>query len=606
MATLDPGKLEEIAQYLNGFNATQLTSAERNALFALGVSTGNFGAGFQPVGSNAFTAFYEKWLAPNGLAPVVDLGGEEATGVATLIALTASGVLTADEAEAFLTSKYGVSLSGDAYDLSWVPVLGGKVTEPQEIAEAAAADASDGLTQSEQPPLDQAVANAKTAAGLPSQGSVAPLPYIYEPQIADDAEPGEIAQEVALLSDSIVREVSEIRSGRGLSYPPNTISGDAIIAGTLPASKLELSALYDKVGAHPSAEQAVKLNYAVDGGVDHWLEATTSSVLYRGPARVQRVTSFDIPPTFQPERGLVRYRILRAGVKLTVLGVRVADAHTHNINAAPIALEVQYGFVLTGIPDFLKGSQRKLLYAAFSGDVPASLTAERTPATINSKTFKLFDAWADETFRATPQSLFTEFAPAALSGSSSRYLTQPSWSGSGSQDNYLNQVRGFAFQLVSGRQQDEVYAQLNGRQSAMYPHIGGQPAGDRVSVPEGFDAPPPCTAGAVLADSVATNWLPLYAPGTPSSYFTSGRVIQNTDPVQQGVPFLGEDCHRLREKEDSFSLVVQVWPPKLIDGPNGYGAQVTGDCRRPATWGAVGLEIDPQNGREIAVDIVVA
>jgi hypothetical protein len=146
--------------------------------------------------------------------------------------------------------------------------------------------------------------------------------------------------------------------------------------------------------------------------------------------------------------------------------------------------------------------------------------------------------------------------------------------------------------LLSGRTAEEIYQQLNSRNANSGAHLLDEACGPTSSAPYGLRPRSPCSAGVYTRTSNTSQ-----ANQCRDEAYTG---IATDTHVVTGVPFAYEDCDRLKQTADQFSLLIQPAIAKSVQLSAGGQAWAA-----PAQWHQNGVRTSLVNGREWAVDVIV-
>jgi hypothetical protein len=433
--------------------------------------------------------------------------------------------------------------------------------------EAAAADMflAGGATRAELAAL--AVGAAITQARAGEESALAPT------ALPEEYDRGSIESALRRMAAQIRTEIEDLRSLKRVRFPTASVPGQAVAPGSLPFSALNPVEAHEALGRVAGPEQTIDL--AVGGAaMDQFLADGAAT----GPGRIRRARATR-PPDWKPHAGPQRYRVLQPD---TPFGVMWLEFRTDSWTSSPPAFldfcDVHYGMVLTGIPHTLGRIPTQVRLASYGLEAPSSLAY-------------LFE---DAGF------------PAAWSGADrlwenraeAEYHTQakPAWSIMGAAgpltptQAVLDRIHGVSVALITGTTAEAVWQQLNTRQSVAGGMIerGGLAPG--VTLPGGIELSVPCGASVITWNG---------ATGGAERYTHQAKGYNlNTEPrLVQGVPFLFEDCERLRASEREFSLVIQPVVSRSF--------AVAGTWPSPAHWAQIGLRTPRATRRKWAVDIVI-
>lgn len=602
MAILQQEQFQEVAALLNSGINEAFKGADASGLqFSVDLNTFVV-EGTGSKGNRRFLDQYEFVKNTLGYDQRVfeQLGVNAVFDLTGLTYLVQVGAITPEQAEAFLLTKYpsagftGGSF-GDVRPLV-VPEDDGKA-EPAGSPEDEKGVVERGQEARE---IQQDIGGGSLVAADASPGSI-PIRVGEVPTTIPDSD--ELQRVLEDTTRQVQRAVSRVQNGQ-LRLQANSIDGRVIIPGSLPYSAMDPIDAQTRLQEFPGPEQAITLRIVPDPVLDDWAEdeddlQTSSGLRFKGPRRVWRVASVSAGPEYRPTLGPVRYRIITNEMRFGIGSVRYKDP------GKVVGLdshEIRYGIVIRGIPSYFGRPVNRILYCDYESFSPSALKWQDPGVTTPNLTgpTTLFEETAENKFNVAPPTLYSAFSDATVGGDGGEIPDQE----------YLDNIDGFTFMLINGRTAEEVYAQLNSLPSTINAHIGGRGAGPGDSCPASLEVTSITTGGVVVAGAGAptvpvSRTLKVFDPpagGGPSTAFSLSGAAAPV--VQEGVPFLMEDCERLRIKDDTFAVQVQVWPPRVSNwlsssnGADNYG-------RHPSHWHLRGVDLDKQNDRRIGIDIVV-
>ena len=354
----------------------------------------------------------------------------------------------------------------------------------------------------------------------------------------------------------------------GIRLAANSVPGDAIVPGTIDATRLNPFSFPARFSRKPGPDEALGLSFAPSTTMDRWVKGTNDE----GPGRIRRVSRVSTPPGYQPGPGPTRYRIVRPNMKFGVMALRMRDDGT------PTECEIFFGVVLANIPHPL-GRVPQLIETAWSGTAPSAFalrTNEPSQFQVWSNT-RLFHDRAKATYEDANFPFLTAFGDAS---DPLLYPLDTDW-----EDN-----QGITVQLITGTNADEVYRQLNtlpGRGVV----IGEPGEGPADSFPKGLPILPAATANVLRWDGDSPpgqlNWDHL---DESTDLSTQGRVAQ-------GVPFAYEDCDRIKATDSTFSLLVKLRFVKQKELNNNWAS--------PDQWHTIGVETVGGGQRDWGLDVII-
>lgn len=473
------------------------------------------------------------------------------------------GFLSASEAEAFLTTKYP--------DYQWAGGVWGDQGPDQSEQKSTERQNRVGNRLDEQGIEEPEITRLEESQRVKQESGTAPsFGPLDESAIQIDSLPeaydsDEIQQGLDTAMLRVNARLGSLRNGN-IEYQPHTIPGEAMVPGSVSFASLDPKAVREALNGFPGPEDAITLRVAPVGGTDTWIESSG----VKGPGRVWRVTSAQLPADFAPGPGPIRYRVISPGMRFPVCATEI----TADPVAAPTEVGIHYGFVLAGIPSF--GQQfGQIIGSQWVGDGPTSYATEETTAEGD---------WNDTPtiFEDQPRAAFETVQRAFMEPLGNDAFLSPSLS-----DALV--ARGFLFGLIKGRTAQEVFQELCTRSTLTGARWVTDGALEGVSVPRGTTVRP-MTSAQVVNSQTGTNTLDVHVEGDDLSGLTT---------VVEGVPFLYRDCRKLVATQSTFSMMVMV----DLDRTVSIGTSDT--FANPAAWHQFGLKTVQEQGREWQVDVIV-
>jgi len=615
--TLNETKVDQVTQLVNSYTGyldggpnyiSSLKEYDKSLFEALGdyetVITANaigLGAPAKPVIVNNLSAAVQALFPSGDLAGLYESTNLSPLEVARLASLVAAGVISAEEADGYITSVYGMSWVESGISFVALPQFESKLKASQEAVNQEVVEASSD-TEPGEPETDDVLSIQSATGGEP----VVQRTLLQTLDVPDDAEGEEVAQALRNLADQVQLELNSLASGESLALQKSSLDGRTIIPGTLPPNALNLKDFDFELQGLPRQSEAIELNLAKDQALDRWLEGPNT----RGPGRVQRVESVSVPPDFRPGLGAIRYRIVDVGSTFGPLWVQPTET---NINASGVEngwgsqMEVVYGAVITGIPNFLLGSRRRLLRLDYVGESVSPLgvrNASGTPSWIKNNP-GTFEQVVDSVWVDASRTRFSSSYNSALQSFSSKQFLNPEFQFGTDEHPYLTSVQGFGVQILAGPTVEECFPQVAGREHPNVASFRSSPLGEAATIPPGLEHD--CPAGL----AAATRW----DNGQTAQVFAADwggggyPTIGDATKVTTGVPFLLSDVQQMVSSRDTFSIVIQLLPARRITSSFvkqllSGGASI-GDEFRPGSWPEIEIEVDPLEGRTLAVDMLV-
>ena len=577
MAQLQQQAFDKIASALGGLKP----SSYFGAVFTL--NKGKYNEQLA-VGTSGGTQPLWKWLeklSPDELAWIE--ANEKASNfnaVTEFIKITYAieiGLVTVAEGEAYLAT------------LNPTVSFGGSLTKYDKASAGVEIEGQQASTPSESPdkldPVDEAQqVQAAIGAGPLAAASDPTIPFAI---VVPDMPSNYDADEVQSALEDMAEQFQQLISAPQPTAAPNSIPGWALIAGSVPASKLDPITTNQQLLKYPAPEDSIELTIAPSSSVDRW----AGSGQPQGPGRVWQVQSYKVPTGWTPTSGIVRYRIVVKGMQFGVMSIAQDEPWPVNGSILPDPLRgmsICYGSVLRGLPWFGSTPPRGIIMADYAGDPPASLV-------LNKRTGAPYEEEATAFFDTSPPTGFESMA-----------VTPGSFIDPGSTDwndyvgsptpTYAESVSGFGFHLITGQEVEDVYSQLNGRPDSMFPHLGLAPCAPSIAIPNHLSAELEPLATVALVQSTSSGE---FYSRTPDSIVDGGDVFC-------GAPFLWEDCAKLKASTGSFSLAVQVLPFRRF--PTGFTNRSTWrfEADTPLeAWPLTGLKVIETGHRDWSVDILV-
>lgn len=348
----------------------------------------------------------------------------------------------------------------------------------------------------------------------------------------------------------------------------------------------------------PPAEEAIELGFAPSETLDIWHTETLGGASRRGPRRVWKNTLVQRPSQgLEKSDGPFRYRLRLDEVRLGVMSVRYLDKLANFLltdgSQSGSRLEVTYGILLKGIPWYGTKLPRKITLAEYAGMPPSSLVGNVPGvATWLTGAQQLGEAKAADSFDTQAPVYFEAFKDTSLAVAGSNWFAPDKVTTS-----YVDEIEGLTLMLLTGDTGDEVYAQMNSLPSVNLSQIGGNAKGPTASVPDGLEVTSPCVASLAGVNVAGTQ----LSTAQIESFASATNKL-----LSEGAPFRHTDCDSLRRSEDRFSMVLRVWPPRILqwDDIDGMLSDPSLD-QNPAAWHTSGVKFVKQNDRNTTVDVVV-
>lgn len=398
------------------------------------------------------------------------------------------------------------------------------------------------------------------------------------PRLPDSYERIAVQRALEAVAEQSAQHVRQVRT-RPPEFPAHSIDGIAIRPGSLPMSALAMAEAGSEALALPRAEEAVELELVHATDLDGWVVNGTSGI--RGPGRIWRASDVLRGRAARVGAGAVRYRLVPAGTRFGVMSMRLPPDADMAATVTP-GLLVQWGIVIARVPNLLGHPPSRILLAEAVGDAPTSLrTAFLTGGgpTWNSGGTTRNYFWN----RTQSEHLDIGAFPFAEAIGTDAVLAPDLPA--------LRDLRGFSFELVTGRTGGEVFRQLCSRQ-VLGRVMRDDAHGPGATVPNGLELEAP-------APPTVVDWL----AGPPSNYThrVEGYDL-TTVRVANGIPFTYDDCEALVADDAHFSVVVQAVGERLVaqaPAPT-YGT--------PEQWHLNGFRtVEATTGRQRtwALDIIV-
>lgn len=507
-----------------------------------------------------------------------------------------------------ITTRQASSYIQKHYQLEQLPDSGfWKLDEPTSKSDAATAhlamdavlSADAGKSIIESIPQDVALGSG-SVAGDPSTVGAATIPGISVPSIPSNAKAAQIQEALEQVASQANAALASLRGGN-INFGTGSIPGSALIPGTVQASRLSREAVSTVQRLIPRVDEAVELRIAPDPSLDRWADS--------GPGRVWRVQRVSYPAGYRRVAGPVRYRIKADPLRLSVCSYGLTNAvsgfsivPSSSASGNPVLnWECVYGLIIRGLPVLNGVRPTQILSLTTSGDVESSLTVDPTVGGWVSGSAFLADPRAISKYVTTPPVAYAEFYDPALAVSGAQYL-RPTYA----TPNYPDQIQGLVAHLIRSDAAAGVFAELCGRPCPGTLSLGGAPMGVGVSAPPGYLAP------AILRPALATitSGQQLVCHSLPG---TGGAAEWTSANAADGGPLDWDDCAALRQTDQSFTVSLQAYPPRIVREANALGAWYYTQPARPTTpdmnpsnWPTSGLEIRSEGFRHLEFDLVVA
>lgn len=574
MAALIDERFREIASWIEAITQTfDYAYLEENAIALF-----DSAVPIKPNDQRAISlAAVRSALSKSGVFQAAQQGGvAEALDVYALFKVLSSGKISSEEAELYLNQRYpGQRWSGGRFG-----------DRASSQAAAAAADKSAQpkarKTRSTNPAglADTARAPAGGSRSGPASGvniGGIPLPIVDLP---DAYDPEALRQSLESMANALLANDAAIATGQALKLNPGVLDGRVIRPGSLPPSSinpLEFARLLNQL---PGTDQVVTIRAARSNDIDRWVVNGNN----RGPGRVWQVQSVQYPKAWRPTPGPMRYRVVFPNLEFGIMGTELFG-DTWALNSWYGQVELTYGIVLRGLPSFL-GRPPVAISAVWEGVSPVALAYQRSDHNFATNppwplygTTRLFHDRADALYHTTGFPFLTGYGSTSNSVPSSSDLAD---------------CDGFYFMLLSGRSAEEIYQQLNSRNSNSGAHLQKEAVGPFTSAPGWLRPRSPCSASVYQWSNVGT------AATTTYTWRDETFNPATVNRIVQGVPFSYEDCDKLRQSAKDFSLLIQPALGHTITLTNA-GQQ----WESPELWHADGVRTSLVDGRDWAIDIIV-
>jgi hypothetical protein len=469
-----------------------------------------------------------------------------------LAAAVRAGALSSQEADELAASRrVGARYAGGRYGAQ------GERLDAAEMAEKAA-----GLRPGGE--LMTAMRTARRPAAATFQ--VEQLPAVYDPDAVKTA-----IQDVA---DRIPSTESQPAA--------HTVDGAVLAPGSVPAAALDQRELGRELLTLPGPSEAIELEFTHSTTMDRFVRSAAGE---SGPGRIW--TAGEVQAGRQARIGLgpARYRMVKPNMPFGVMSLRLLPTANLLANSLPGFL-VSYGVVITKIPHFLGRPPTRILSAEAVGSQPMSFairTADGGKIAAFTAPRNLY--WSRTTSEYETQGLYPFLS--TLGTDTTLRAIASSW-----RDN-----AGLVFQLITGRDANEVFQQLCTR------NVLGKMLSNN-AVPPSVALPISCPVGAATAPNClvwdSATFPAVYLHRTQANDLTTLGVDER---LVQGLPFDYDDCAALVPTEKHFSLVVLWGFEKVVaqaPTPAQYGT--------PDVWHKNGLQTFQNTTsrlRNWAVDLIV-
>lgn len=524
---------------------------------------------------------FKKIVAGQALKGIALASAQQLTDIGGLLQAVKAGVVTAQEASAYLSTKYpGTNWSGGvwgdqgaaaaavkAVDASQAAEDSPDFTPPEEVAQIAQSNQAAGASQG----------SGSTPATSSLLSGIGELPSNYDPLVIQD--------EIDQFTQKVSFALLDVQQGN-IAFKANTIPGGALVPGTVQPQKLDPLAMREYLSQSPGPNLAVKIAHTRSSTIDRWVKGSA----YEGPGRVLRTNRVTYPQGLIPSPGPARFRIITPGMQFGVMSIMHVDG-SGSVSGSP-DMTARYGVVLANIPHLL-GRVPQQIVGVWEGEAPVALAAiegnvggySAVPPLFHTKATSLYDTTAPFPFVT------------AYNESGNSTLTP-------NRDADYGLCRGFDVSLITGVTGDEVYRQLNTRQSRMGVALGETAHGPSTTIPplqhleptgnksteETLSSPAPASV---------VRWNGSTSTGVKYAGLTESSSLDVEDKLVQGVPFAYDDCRRLVATDTEFSVVIQPRFQKQIT-PAGGATWST-----PDRWWQVGVQTVGPSGRTWAVDIII-
>ena len=391
------------------------------------------------------------------------------------------------------------------------------------------------------------------------------------------------AYDAAAIKGAFSRMATEVSENLRMlrASPPEpmaySLDGIALKPGSVPAEALEPEAFGQSVRL-PGADEAVEIEASQSATMDRFVVNSTTAI--SGPGRILEAQPVAPSSTARIGSGPTRYRVVRPDMRFGVMSMRIVPTGNLVVLYTPGML-IQYGVVITKIPHWLGRPPREIIGVDAVGNPPVALA--RIFADGNAPT-----RWtaAQDFFWSRTQSEYEDQGnyPYATVFGSDAVLAPVA-------DNLrLNQ--GFIFHLVVGRDANEVFQQLCSR------FVYGNRLEDDgraavATVPRGLTVESPAPPNCLAWDTGAAK----YAHMVETDNLTAQpRIVQ-------GIPFSYDDCAAMVPTDTHFSLVVVLAFERTVSqspAPSPWGT--------PEVWHRNGVKTQATTSgrlRTWAVDVIV-
>ena len=484
-----------------------------------------------------------------------------------LRSLVARGDVSAADAESFMAAKYPEQRWGSGR----FGAQSQRVAEGEAI-DAAARDMRGGLRavqraratgQASSPARNRGV-DALAAGDLPVTTPTAPPVY----------STGAMQEALDTMAEDVARNMRTLRT-KAPVYPAHSVDGITVKPGSLPVDALDQENLGRTI-ALPGPDEAHEVFSDRSASMDRFVRASNGS---SGPGRI-----FDVRQV--QHRGRIstaaqRFRVVREDMRFGVMSCRLLPTADLSASATP-GIMFSYGIVISRIPHTLGRAPSMLLGAEAVGTPPVSfffaLTTNGSPTSFSSGGTQRDFYWG----RMHQDYQLAGNYPFAEPFGADTVLAPVS--------NDLRECLGFSFQLITGRDANEVMQQLCSR-VCLGKNIRRDGHGPTRSIPPGWYVEAPTVPNLITWDLLTyTHRVEAF------NLSTASRIVQ-------GIPFSYEDCAAMVPTAGHFSVVVQPIMERRVSqqpAPAAWG--------NPQEWHKNGLvTVASSSGRlrNWALDIIV-
>lgn len=463
--------------------------------------------------------------------------------------LVQGGFLSGTDAEQFLVQAYpGEQWQGPTGDLDTLEA--GERAERAALAGADPLGIAD-LARSYDPRLS-------TAAGDLA---------VHMEEMPEEYTASEVKEVVQAVVDQINASLSAVNVQLGGSQ---TVNGRVLQIGSVPASALDAKDLAAQVRAFPGDDEFARVKLTRSTSMDRFVGGV-------GPGRIWRCQELEYSEGYRVTAGPQRYRVVGPDMTFGVMSCSMTPNSDLTITGLTSWM-VRWGIVIQGIPHNLGRPPSGVLAALAVGEQPVSLASD-------------FDDGGSPGRFPSPQVLFEEKAQARFTGTTYPYVaTKGTDANLYPSTDAIERNPGFGFTLITGRDSEEVFTQLNSL-DGMGRRIVNENLGPTKSTPEGLTVEPPAPASVLVWDGVGAG------SGPEFEHKTEADDLSVETRLVQGIPFRYTDCARLVPSETEFSLVVMPLMQNVLS--------MSGTWASPTVWPDHGFTTVGTSPRDWALDLVV-